>query len=74
MFCIKGALVRLIHAEALMAAGDQPRAVAAIVEARARLLENAAKVGDPELRRSFLEDICENARILELARTWLGEA
>jgi eukaryotic-like serine/threonine-protein kinase len=37
------------------------------------LLVNAAKIGDLELRRSFLEDIAENARTFELAREWLGE-
>ncbi|WP_437307236.1 protein kinase domain-containing protein [Sorangium sp. So ce388] len=74
VFFAKGSLARLIHAEALMAAGDQPRALAAIAEARAHLLANAAKIGDPELRRSFLEDIRENARTFELARAWLGEA
>ncbi|WP_438001037.1 protein kinase [Sorangium sp. So ce185] len=74
MFFAKGSLARLIHAEALMAAGDQQRALAALAEARARLLANAAKIGDPELRRSFLEDIREHARTLELARAWLGEA
>ncbi|WP_438001040.1 protein kinase [Sorangium sp. So ce185] len=74
IFFLKGSLARLTHAEALMAAGDQRRALAAITEARARLLGNAAKIGDPELRRSFLEDVRENARTLELARAWLGEA
>ncbi|WP_437337884.1 protein kinase domain-containing protein [Sorangium sp. So ce394] len=74
MFSIKGSPARLIYAEALMAAGDQPRALAAIAEARARLLATAAKIGDPELRRSFLEDVREHARTLELARSWLGEA
>ncbi|KYF94172.1 hypothetical protein BE20_07210 [Sorangium cellulosum] len=42
MFYSKGSLARLIHAEALMAAGDQRRAVAAIAKARAHLLANAA--------------------------------
>ncbi|WP_437320152.1 protein kinase domain-containing protein [Sorangium sp. So ce385] len=74
MSFIKGSFARLTHAEALMAAGNQRRALAAIAVARARLLENAAKIGDPELRRSFLEDVRENARTLELARAWLGEA
>ncbi|WP_437307228.1 hypothetical protein [Sorangium sp. So ce388] len=32
------------------------------------------KIGDPELRRTFLEDIREHALTLELARAWLGEA
>ncbi|WP_437320149.1 protein kinase domain-containing protein [Sorangium sp. So ce385] len=74
IFFAKGAHALLIRAEALMAAGDQQRALAAIAEARVRLLANAAKIGHPELRRSFLEDIREHARTLELARAWLGEA
>jgi tetratricopeptide (TPR) repeat protein len=74
MFGCKGSQVRLVHAEVLMAAGDREAALAAMAEARARLLESAEKIGDPELRRSFLEDIRENARTLALARAWLGEA
>jgi eukaryotic-like serine/threonine-protein kinase len=70
---LRGAHVRLIHAECLHAAGDQDGARAAIATARERILANAAKIGDADYRRSFLENVPENARTLELARQWLGE-
>jgi tetratricopeptide (TPR) repeat protein len=57
------AAIRLVHAEALAAAGD-PGAGAALGEARERLLERAEKIGDPVLRASFLERVPENARTL----------
>jgi tetratricopeptide (TPR) repeat protein len=69
----RGAFVRLVHAEALHAAGEEERARAAIGAARERLLANAAKIGDPVYRASFLESVPENARTLLLARAWLGE-
>jgi eukaryotic-like serine/threonine-protein kinase len=61
------ALVRLVYAEALHAAAD-PRAPAALLDARNRLLDRAAKIRDPLLRRSFLERVPENARTLARAR------
>jgi tetratricopeptide (TPR) repeat protein len=67
------ALLRLVYAEALHAEGD-PRAASAILDARDRLLEQAAKIGDAALRRSFLERVPENARTLWLAETWLRGA
>jgi eukaryotic-like serine/threonine-protein kinase len=67
----RGAFVRLVHARALYAAGQEERARAAIAIARARLLANAEKIGDPVYRKTFLENVPENARTLELARTWL---
>ncbi len=65
-------LIRLAHAEALHESGDARRAAAAFTEARAALLARAAKITDPELRRSFLERVPENARILALAGELLG--
>jgi hypothetical protein len=67
------AFVRLAHAEALAAAGDQPAACAAITVARARLLAIADRIPDPDYRKSFLEEVPENARTLALASLWLGE-
>jgi eukaryotic-like serine/threonine-protein kinase len=67
------AQVRLTYAEALRAGGDIAGAEEAIAEARSRLLERAAKISDPELRRSFLERVPENAETLSLARAWVGE-
>ncbi|HWO19099.1 MAG TPA: protein kinase [Kofleriaceae bacterium] len=70
----RGALVRLAHAEALHATGARAAAREAITEARARLLAIADRIGDPEYRRSFLEEVPENARTLALARAWERDA
>lgn len=64
------ALLYLVYAETLHALGDQPGANGAIATARDRLRERAAKIGDPVLRRSFLENVADNARTLEFARAW----
>ncbi|WP_437626953.1 protein kinase domain-containing protein [Sorangium sp. So ce1151] len=65
-------LVYLVHAEALQASGDAPGARAAIALGRGRLLERAAKIANRAWRASFLENVPENARTIELARAWLG--
>ncbi|WP_437640990.1 serine/threonine-protein kinase [Sorangium sp. So ce854] len=67
-------VVRLVHAEALWACGHGAEAAQAIAAARARLLERAAKIRDEVFREHFLERAADNARTLELARAWLGEA
>jgi eukaryotic-like serine/threonine-protein kinase len=69
----RGAFVRLVHAEALHAAGHEERARAAIAAARDHLLAVAARVVEAAYRKSFLEDVPENARTFALARAWLGE-
>jgi tetratricopeptide (TPR) repeat protein len=61
--------VRLIHAEALHAAGLLEDARAAILDARSRLLARAAKIAEPGWRESFLA-LPDHARTLELARAW----
>jgi tetratricopeptide (TPR) repeat protein len=68
------ALVRLTWAEALDGAGEAAGARAAIAEARARLLDRAARIADPGLRRSFVEAVPENARTRWLATRWLSAA
>jgi eukaryotic-like serine/threonine-protein kinase len=70
----RGAFVRLTHAEALHATGAHDAARRAIAGARARLFAIADRIPDPAYRRSFLEDVPENARTLALARAWFGEA
>jgi eukaryotic-like serine/threonine-protein kinase len=70
----RGAFVRLVHAEALHAAGHEEHARAAIATARDRLLTNADKIRDPSYKKSFLENVPENAKTLALARAWLGDA
>jgi hypothetical protein len=69
----RAAFVRLAHAEALEAAGDHAAATAAIRAAREYVLAVADRIQDPRYRKSFLEQVPENARILTLAHTWLGE-
>ena len=68
----RGAFVRLIHAEALHATGAHAAARTAIDPARARLLAIAARIADPGYRDSFLAQVPENARTLDLAEAWLG--
>jgi hypothetical protein len=68
----RGAFLRLVHAECLAAAGDHVPARAAIARARERLFVIAAKIDDPEYRKSFFEGVPENRRTLELARQWVG--
>jgi tetratricopeptide (TPR) repeat protein len=67
------ALARVVYAEALDATGDSAAARAAIAAARDRLLAAAARIDDPRWRDSFLRNVPENARTLELARVWLAE-
>jgi tetratricopeptide (TPR) repeat protein len=70
----RGARIRLVHAECLHAAGRIDEARDAVGIARDRLLGLAERIGDPARRRSFLEDVPENARTLSLARAWLAES
>lgn len=63
-------LVRLVVARALDAVGDREGALVAIDEARAALMARAHEIGRPEWRDSFLHNIPEHARTLELARHW----
>ena len=67
-------LVRLVLAEAKRASGDVEGANAVIVVARDRLRARASAITDPALRQSFLREVQENARTLELAREWLDES
>jgi hypothetical protein len=69
----RGAFVRLVHAEALHATGAHDAARQTIAEARARLVTIAGRIVDPAYKKSFLENVPENARTLALARTWLRE-
>jgi tetratricopeptide (TPR) repeat protein len=58
------ALIRLTYARALLAAGQDARAV--IEDAQKHVREAAEKIRDPELRRSFLENDPDNERTLAL--------
>jgi tetratricopeptide (TPR) repeat protein len=59
--------LRLVHAEALHAAGRIPEARAAIGVARDKLLARAARIEDPARSATFLSAVPENARTLRLA-------
>ncbi|HVK63249.1 MAG TPA: protein kinase [Polyangium sp.] len=63
-------LVRLVHAEVLWAAGAKGEARAAIEKARAEILRSADRIGEPVLRRSFLENVEVHARTIALAAAW----
>ncbi len=62
-------LIRLMLVEARLASGDRDGAREAVHAAHARLQARASRISDPERRRMFLEQIPENVRTLELART-----
>lgn len=66
-------LIRWTHALATRAAGREKEAEAQIREARDRLLKRADRISDPRWRQSFLEQVNDNARVLEFASSWLGE-
>jgi hypothetical protein len=65
-------VVRLAWVLALRAAGQEAEARTALARAANRLFARAAAITDPELARSFLERVPENAQTLDLARTLLG--
>jgi tetratricopeptide (TPR) repeat protein len=60
------ALVRLVHAEALAAAGRHAEASAALAVARERLLARADRISDPAWRERFLTAVPENAATLAM--------
>ncbi len=57
-------LVRLVHVEALAAAGRRDEAQAALDRARARLLARAARIADPLWRERFVTAVPDNAATL----------
>ena len=65
------AIIRVAYAEALHAKGDVEGARTAIGAARDRLLARAAKIKNPEYKRSFLGLIREHIRTLARAGEWL---
>jgi tetratricopeptide (TPR) repeat protein len=62
--------VLLIQAEALAACAQAEEARTAIRRARARLLDRAERIVDPEHRRAFLSEIPAHARTIELSQQW----
>jgi hypothetical protein len=69
---LRGTLVRLVHAEALHAAGEVAAAHAVLREAQGDLQARAALVDDHDARARFLEAVPENARVLLRAQEWLA--
>lgn len=68
------ALIRVVDAEALYANGRRTEAVARIHAARERLLKIADEIDDHPWRKSFLENVPENARTMRFAAKWgLGD-
>jgi tetratricopeptide (TPR) repeat protein len=59
-------LVRLVHAEALEAAGERAELWRAIASARDRLIERASKITDAAWREQFLTAVPDNARTLSM--------
>ena len=66
--------VGLAYAEALHAIGRVEEAKTAIRATRARLLERAERIKNPDWRRAFLERVRENAQTLARAEAWLGDS
>jgi hypothetical protein len=64
------ALLRVTHAEARHATGAHEQARAALAAAHAWVLARAAHIENPDWRRSFLDRVDENRRIIALARAW----
>jgi eukaryotic-like serine/threonine-protein kinase len=64
------ALVDAVQAEVLYASNRMDEARAVIAGARAKLAARAARIADPVLRRSFLERVPDNARVMARAAEW----
>jgi len=67
------ALLRMVHAEALYAAGDRERGRLAMAEVHAWLCAQAMQIENPVWRETFLDRVAEHRRIAELARAWAAE-
>jgi tetratricopeptide (TPR) repeat protein len=67
-------LVRLAHAEALLASGRPAEARAALAAARTEIEARAARITGDALRASFLSRVPENARALALSAALAAEA
>jgi len=72
-FGYRGALMRLVRVEVFDAAGQHGDAREFLADARDRLYNIAASIPDEEARKSYLEQVPENARTIELANKWFGK-
>jgi eukaryotic-like serine/threonine-protein kinase len=68
------ALIRLVYALALRAAGQEAEGRKRIAEARTRLYDMARRLGDTRWQNAFLTAAPDNARILSVASQWIGDA
>lgn len=59
-----------MYAQALEASGDHGQARQVVKRALERLLRQADKIGDTDLRRSFLEEVPEHRQLIALADAW----
>jgi tetratricopeptide (TPR) repeat protein len=72
-FGYRGAFMRLVRVEVLDATGHHGDARELLADARDRLRRIAAEIPDEAIRRSYLEQVPENARTIELAQNWFGK-
>ena len=73
-FGMRGMLVRLVHAEALEAAGQHAAARVELAEACDNLAARAARILDAATRQSYLTRVAENARVAALSEAWFQRA
>lgn len=73
-FGYRGAFMRLVRVEVFDATGHHGDAREFLVDARDRLLRIAAEIPDESFRKSYLEQVPENARTIMLAEKWFGKA
>ncbi len=64
------AFIRLTFAESREALGDLAAAREAIQTARVRILERTAMIQDAQWKDTFVEQVRENVRTMELYRMW----
>jgi hypothetical protein len=60
------ALIRLVHIQALDATGQLGEAGRRILDAQGRLRDRSARIVDPRYRKSFLQNVPENAATMAL--------
>lgn len=72
-FGYRGAFMRLVCVEVFEATGHHGDARELLADARDRLHRIAADIPDAGIRQSYLEQVPENARTIELAEKWFGK-
>ncbi|HRI66939.1 MAG TPA: protein kinase [Polyangium sp.] len=72
-FGYRGAFMRIVQVEVLEATGQHGAAREQLFDARSRLVRIAESIPDVDLRRSYLRQVPENARTLDLAEKWFGD-